>query len=666
MTRDAALGSPVTLSKPKPPAMPSTNQRRTPDTSPNDAQLQRRINMLEGQTRSLELQLRAMRQSTSWRVTAPLRWISQHFRHIVRPAPETGPEPCRDYAEWIVAYDTLGQDAQSDVWDEIGQWSAKPTLSIVLPSSGDSLSSLRDAIESVRSQIYPAWELCIFAAEAGSDVVKALLERFAKEEPRIKVISPATGETASAVSNRVLESASGRWVVLLGQDDRMPAHALYCVAKEIIEHPDARVIYSDEDQVDPAGRRSNPFFKPDWNVDLFQSRNFLSHLAAFEANLLKEAGGFREGFDEAQDYDLTLRCIERVRGEHIRHIPRVLVHRPARSQATPRTDGAGERALNEHFERMGTVAKAESTPHGYRVRFALPSPPPLVSLVIPTRNAAALVRQCVESIVAETAYPHYEILLVDNGSDDPEALAYFSQLKTQHGITVIRDDRDFNYSALNNGAVAQARGELVGLINNDIEVVSPEWLGEMVSLALQPGVGAVGAKLLYPDRTVQHGGVVLGIGGIGSHAHKHFPPEHPGHGGRAQLVQSFSAVTAACLVVRKELYERIGGLDETKLTVAFNDVDLCLRLREAGYRNVWTPYAELLHHESATRGLDVAPEARERFAREEAYMERRWGRWLANDPAYNPNLTLHGEDFDLAWPPRVEPLGSRPRGLPLR
>jgi len=296
---------------------------------------------------------------------------------------------------------------------------------------------------------------------------------------------------------------------------------------------------------------------------------------------------------------------------------------------------------------------AEATQFGYRTRYALPSSPPLVSLIIPTRNALPLVRQCIESIVLETDYPNYEILLVDNGSDDPEALAYFAALNAQQGITVIRDERAFNYSALNNAAVGMAQGELVALLNNDIEVISPGWLAEMVSIALQPGVGAVGAKLLYPDTTVQHGGVILGVGGIAGHAHKHLARSDPGHGGRAQLAQSFSAVTAACLVVRKALYEQVGGLDEEHLTVAFNDIDFCLRLREAGYRNVWTPEAELFHHESATRGSDFSGPALQRFLGEEQFMRRRWGALLAADPAYNPNLTLAAEDFSYAWPPRT-------------
>jgi GT2 family glycosyltransferase len=263
--------------------------------------------------------------------------------------------------------------------------------------------------------------------------------------------------------------------------------------------------------------------------------------------------------------------------------------------------------------------------------------------------------ECLESLKKIT-YPNYEVIVVDNGSDDPQTLAYFDTIKSDQRVRILRDDRPFNYSALNNRAVQVARGELVGLINNDIEVISPEWLSEMVSIALQVGVGAVGARLWYPDNTLQHGGVVIGLGGVAGHSHKYFPKGNPGYFGRAISQQSFSAVTAACLVVRRSVFLEIGGFEEEKLKVAFGDVDFCLRLREAGYRNVWTPYAELYHHESATRGYEDTPEKQIRFAGEVQYMQNRWGSLLLNDPAYSPNLTLDSEDFSYAWPPRVAPL----------
>jgi GT2 family glycosyltransferase len=275
-----------------------------------------------------------------------------------------------------------------------------------------------------------------------------------------------------------------------------------------------------------------------------------------------------------------------------------------------------------------------------RVKYNLPKQLPLVSIIIPTRNAKALVKQCIDSIFEKTTYSNFEIILVDNGSDDPSSLDYFAELNERDNIRVVRDDGNFNFSRLNNEAVKVAKGELLCLMNNDIEVISPDWLDEMVSQAVRPEIGAVGAKLLYPNDTVQHAGVILGLGGIAGHAHLGIHRNDPGYFGRANLVQNFIAVTAACLVIRKEIYENVGGLNEKDFAVAFNDVDFCIRVHQAGYHNLWTPFAEMYHHESATRGSDLAPEKIERFKQEIKSMELLYGNILFNDPAYNPNLSL--------------------------
>jgi glycosyltransferase involved in cell wall biosynthesis len=630
------------------------------DLGPNKAQLQGRIH-------ALEAQIAALHRSTSWRVTAPLRRAGTLLQRLRGrgPAPDTGLNKEGGYGEWVRRFDTPAADLAARLLADLARWPTRPRISVLMPTYNPKPAWLREAIESVRAQIYPDWELCIADDASTQAEVRELLARYAKDDARIKLVLRPQNGHISAASNSALEIASGGWIVLMDHDDLMPAHALWFMAREIALHPEARLVYSDEDKIDAAGRRYDPYFKPDWNLDLFLSQNVFSHLGAYETALVRAVGGFRIGFEGAQDHDLVLRCIERIRPDQIRHVPRVLYHWRAHEQSTaqsheakPYAQIAGERALDEHFQRIGVAATAEGTPDGYRAHYALPEALPRVTLIIPTRNGEALVRQCIESIVTRTRYANYEILLVDNGSDDASALAYFSELGAQPGITVIRDDRPFNYSALNNMAARHARGELLALVNNDIEVIAADWLGEMVSLALQPGVGAVGAKLLYPDETVQHGGVVLGIGAVAGHAHKHLPNWHGGHFSRSRLIQSFSAVTAACLVVRKALYEQVGGLDETHLQIAFNDVDFCLRLREAGYRNVWTPYAELFHHESVTRGHDVAPAHRERFERESAYMRERWGALLQNDPAHNPNLANDVEDFSLAWPPRLAPLNA--------
>lgn len=319
---------------------------------------------------------------------------------------------------------------------------------------------------------------------------------------------------------------------------------------------------------------------------------------------------------------------------------------------------ASEKALNEHLARRGVEGQVEALPIGmHRIHFQVPDTAPLVSIVIPTRNSLELVRGCVNSIYKNTTYENFEILLIDNGSDDAQAVNYFKKLEDEHkNFRVIRDDRPFNYSALNNSAVQHALGDLILLLNNDTEVITAEWLSEMVSVAIQKNVGVVGAKLSYPNNRIQHAGVILGLGesNVAGHGHHTLPRNHFGYFSRAILTQEISAVTGACLLVKKEIYEQVGGLDEN-LKVAFNDVDFCLKVRKAGFRNIWTPHAELYHYESITRGHEDSPTKQARFAEEVAYMKERWGTLLMNDPAYNPNLTLKHGDFSLAWPPRIAP-----------
>jgi glycosyltransferase involved in cell wall biosynthesis/SAM-dependent methyltransferase len=568
-----------------------------------------------------------------------------------------------DYAEWIHRYDTLNDETRATMHARIKSFTHKPLISVVMPTYNAKPEWLIEAIESVCKQIYPRWELCI-ADDASTDkAIRPILESYARKDSRIKVVFREQNGHISAASNSALELATGEWVALLDHDDLLSEHALFWVADVINQNPNVRLIYTDEDKIDEGGRRFNPYFKCDWNVDLFYSHNLITHLGVYRTDLLKDIGGFRVGLEGAQDYDLALRCVERIEPKQIHHIPRVLYHWRMHDKSTAQSADAkpyamlaGEKALNEHIQRQKIYAKAELIGHGYRVRYTLPDTPPMVSLIIPTKNGLQLIRQCVESILTKTTYPNYEILIVDNGSDDPATLQYFDELRAEECVRVVRDDRPFNYSALNNAAVKLAQGQVLGLLNNDLEVISPEWLSEMVSIALQPRVGAVGARLWYPNETLQHGGVILGIGGSAGHSHKHIARHQYGYVGRASLIQSFSAVTAACLVIRKAIYEEVQGLNETDLQVAFNDVDFCLRVREAGYRNVWTPYAELYHHESATRGYENTPEKKERFAKETQYIKQRWGHQLLNDPAYSPNLTLNHEDFSLAWPPRVDSL----------
>ena len=566
-----------------------------------------------------------------------------------------------NYGDWVKRFDTLTDTDRVRMRRQLARIAVQPLISIVMPTYNTNLRWLQEAIGSVRGQLYENWELCI-ADDASTDPgLRAYLGGLAADDERIKATFRSENGHISRASNSALELCSGEWIALMDHDDVLAEHALFHVVRAINRNPSVQLIYSDEDKISERGMRSDPYFKCDWNPDLFCSHNMISHLGVYRKNVLADIGGFREDFEGSQDHDLALRYIERIDPSTIHHIPRVLYHWRAHADSTARHATAkpyamiaGEKAIQEHFDRRGVATRVEWTGTGYRIRYALPEQLPLVTLIIPTRNGLQLLRKCIESILEKTTYGNFEIVIVDNGSDDPEVLAYFAELGRVPNIRVVHDDRPFNFARLNNSAVSHARGEFIGFINNDIEVISPEWLSEMVSIALQPGVGAVGAKLLYPDGSIQHAGVVLGIGGVGNHAFKRFPGDHPGYFGRAEIVSSYSAVTAACMVISKEVFRNVGGFDEDNLAIAFNDVDLCLKVRESGYRNVWTPYAKLLHHESASRGYEDSVTKQARFAAEVRYMQERWGELLLEDPAYSPNLTLEHEDFSLAWPPRRE------------
>ncbi|WP_230624900.1 MULTISPECIES: glycosyltransferase family 2 protein [Burkholderia] len=562
------------------------------------------------------------------------------------------------YAEWIDRYDRIDDAARAAVRERIAGFQNRPLISVVMPVYNPNPVWLVEAIESIRNQLYSHWELCIADDVSTDPAIRPLLERYASEDPRIKVAFREKNGHISAASNTALALVTGTWVALFDHDDLLPEHALYCVADAADRNPSIRLIYSDEDKIDESGVRREPYFKCDWNPDLFLSQNMFSHLGVFQKALLDEVGGFREGYEGSQDYDLALRCIERTGTAAIHHIPRVLYHWRVHAESTasgtdakPYAVVAGERALGDHFARMGIRGSIEYAGNGYRARYALPDPVPLVSLIIPARNECVLIQRCIESIVGKTRYANYEILILDNGSDDRATLDYLASLQADGRIRVLRNERPLSFSASCNAGVEAANGEIVGLLDSGAEVISPQWLAEMVGVALQPGVGAVGAKLLYPNGAVQHAGIVLGLGGVAGHVHRNVPRTSFGYGGRASLIGAFSAVTAACMIVRKSVYRHVAGFNEKDLGVAFGDIDFCLRLRDAGYRNVWTPYAELYRHEPQTQSDEqqpVEPAVR--------YMRSRWAALLHADPFYSPNLTLDDEDINLAWPPRVKVL----------
>ncbi|MDM0011095.1 glycosyltransferase family 2 protein [Variovorax sp. J22P168] len=643
------------------PILPAAHQPEGPRPRSIDrdkAQLHRQVRLLTAEVIGLEEQLQALRQSTSWRVSAPLRWMSRQLQgKAARNRPP--PKAQRHYAEWVRLYDTAAPGGQGLQAADASGTPPRASFAIVLAPRPDQMQAAAASIDAIRAQGHPDWELLIVVEPAALADAEGLRAEAGPVRDRVQLCECAAGGSKAAAFNCALERVRSDWTLWLEPGDVLPPWALGHFAAEAAGREEVGILYCDHDHLDESGQRCAPRFKPDWNPDLFHAQDYIAGAVAWSTSLLRDVGGMRDGFADATSYDLLLRCVERLRTAQVLRVPRVLWHKAGANVPARLDDEASAheaRALAQHLDRSGITAQVAPGDGVRRLRYALPAEPPLVTLIIPTRNGLSLLRQCVESIVALTTYPNYELLLVDNGSDEPQALAYLAALDGQPGITVIRDDRPFNYSALNNMAARRARGTVLGLINNDIELISPDWLEEMVSLALQPGVGAVGAKLLYPDGTVQHGGVLLGVGGatgIAGHANKDLPAGEPGYMRRSVSTQSFSAVTAACLIVRKALYEQVDGLDEVDLTIAYNDVDFCLKLREAGYRNVWTPYAELFHHESATRGSDFSPAKRERFDREQEHMRSKWGPLIADDPAYNPNLTVYAEDFGLAWPPRV-------------
>ena len=564
------------------------------------------------------------------------------------------------YEYWIHAYDTITGFDRKKILERIEGLKNRPLLSIIMPIYNINEKWLCLVIDSILSQLYPEWELYIvFNSPDAPSRVLDILKKYQSNDQRIKVIFQINGHTL--VSNSALELARGEWIVLMDQDSELAEHALYMVAEEINAHPQANIIYSDEDKIDVDGQRYEPWFKPNWNPDLMLSNNQIAHFGVYHAALVKEVGGFRSNYEDSQNYDLILRVIEKTSADRIRHIPHILYHwhpvneSDADNKAREYQYQEARNVLQDYLDRNRVNARVTAgyNSFSYRIIYSLPERLPKVSVIILTKDMLNLLRVVVEGILDNTDYPDMEIIIVDNQSKLPETLTYLDKIKSLPCVQVLRYDAPYNYSAINNWAVQQAKGDLVALLNNDIEVITLGWLKEMVSHAMRPEIGAVGAMLYYPDDTIQHAGIILGLNGPAGHAHRDFPRDAPGYFGRARLIQNFSAVTAACIVMRRAIFKETGGFDEENLAVAYNDVDLCLRIQEKGYRILWTPYAELYHHESASLGPPEAPERRKQFLKEIAYIKTRWKDIIEQDPFYNPNLTLGCGDFSLAFPPRL-------------
>lgn len=565
-----------------------------------------------------------------------------------------------DYASFIASNDRLKKNDIRAMRKWLSHSSRRPVISLIMHVRDPKADFFIEALDSVSGQSYPHWEL-LLAGDFSSDMQSyGIADKYRRKNARVKIVPVKSGTDLAATFNSALQLAQGEFVARICQHDQLHPHALFSFACVIGNHPDADLIYSDDDSIDGTSKRHDPRFKPDWNPELFYSYNYLANLTLCRHARVSELGGYRAGFECAEDYDLSLRIIGKISASQIRHIPKVLYHsrtinRPLAptNLLLPEDGGAesghhsGKRALSDYFEGSGAIVEDGPASDLYRIRYPLPAQLPLVSIIIPTRDKVGILRACIESIQQKTDYDNWEILVVDNQSVEADTLAYLEKIKGDARIRLIRYEKSFNYSAMNNLAAQYARGEILALLNNDVEVIAKEWLSEMVSHAIRPETGAVGAKLLYPNGRIQHAGVITGIGGVAGHAHKYMEGDGYGYCHRAVVTQNLSAVTGACLVVRKSCYQEAGGLNENDLVVALNDIDFCLKLLKKGYRNVFTPYARLYHHESISRGSDDTPEKHALIIREFEYMKKTWGKILQHDPAYNPNLTLEFEDFSL-------------------
>lgn len=549
------------------------------------------------------------------------------------------PQALVDYATWIERVERPALQRCLAAADARKAATTRRWGVAMLPPSGalsgmDAGARMQHSVDSLHEQTLHGWLL---------EGTPALADAGASPAPLRWPIS--TGITLAAAAARTDVDA---WL-LLRAGDRLAPEALAMLDDGLQAAPAARAIYADDDQLDAQGRRCEPDFKPDTSPDLLLARDFVSSCLALETGLLREVlelGPLQPG---AEAYDLALRVSELEPA--MRHLPQVLCHR-ALSTTGADEDAAAARAVATALSRRGPpadTARVETLAPGLRrVRWPVPDPAPLVSLIVPTRDHLDVLRVCVESLLTRTDYAPFELLIVDNQSVEPSTLDYFRMVQRDPRVRVMPHDRPFNYAAINNEAAARARGRVLGLINNDIEAIEPEWLTEMVSLAMRPDIGCVGAKLLYPDDHLQHAGVYLGLSGLADHAGRGLPRASAGPQRRHWVTQELSAVTAAVLLVRREVFEAVGGLDADGLPVAFNDVDLCLKVQRAGWRNLWTPHAELYHHESYSRGADVSPAQRTRFLGECELMRARWGSQIERDPCYPQAFSRSGHGYGLA------------------
>ena len=554
-----------------------------------------------------------------------------------------------DYKEWYENHRVLEKDLEEQ---KNVHFFKEPLISIIVPIYNTPITFLRQMIDSVQQQPYEKWELCIGNASPEKQEIRQVLEEY-KSDKRIKEIAIPENKGIAENTNKAMTISEGEFIGLLDHDELLAPNALYEVVKALNENNLAEVVYTDEDKVTAdLEEHFRPHFKPDFNLDLLRSNNYICHFFVASRDLIKRVGGFRPEFNGAQDYDLILRCTEQAK--QIVHIPKILYHWRVHKASTADNPAskmyafdAGKRAIEEHLVRCRTKGTVQHTKDlgFYRVKYEVCGEP-LVSLIIPNKDQSEALKKCLDSIREKTSYRNYEIIIVENNSEEPETFAFYKKIAGEK-IKIVTWEGEFNYSAINNFGVRHARGDYLLLLNNDVEIINGDWLTEMLSHCQRKEVGIVGAKLYYPDNTIQHAGIIIGIGGVAGSVFVGLPRAFSGYLHKASIQLDLSAVTAACMLVKRSVFEQVGGLEE-KLKVAFNDVDFCLRVREKGYLVVYDPYAELYHYESKTRGAEDTKEKIRRFQTEIEYMRSHWiGLLKKGDPYYNCNLSLTKWDYSL-------------------
>ena len=576
-------------------------------------------------------------------------WIRLHERF----EPEEVP-----YGPWYRAYIPTEETLEIQ---RKQKFDYSPLISIAVPAYQTPVEFLRQMIESLIVQTYSNWELCIVNASPDNEEMQKVLAEYSAGDSRVRFCNLKENLGIAENTNRAFAMTKGEFVGLLDHDDLLAPNALYEIVKILQDHPQADALYTDEDKVTTElDEHFQPHLKPDFNLDLLRSNNYICHFFVVRKSIVEKAGGFRKEFDGAQDYDFIFRCTEKA--EEVLHVPEILYHWRTHKASTADNPAskmyafeAGKRAIEAHLERTGTKGEVSHTQDlgFYRVKYPVQGKP-LVSVIIPNKDEKETLQTCLEMLEKNTGYQNLEIIIVENNSTTDEIFRYYKELSGNQRVHLLRWGKEFNYSAINNFAVAHAKGEYLLFLNNDVKSINSGWLEEMLGVCQRPEVGGVGAKLIYPDNTIQHAGCVIGMGGIAGHMFVDMPADRTGYLHKASILQDMSAVTAACLLMKKEVFEQAGGFTE-ELAVAFNDVDLCLKVRKNGYLIVYDPYAKLYHMESKTRGAEDSKEKVRRFQTEIEYMRCHWIDILKNgDPCYNKNLSLTKWNYSLKPIPGME------------